>query len=345
MKFAAAALIAAALQAQQAQDAQFGAESRLVMLPVLVTDHKGKPIDGLEDDDFLVLDNGRVQSVAVDTFGTGVAPVALVVAVQASGISAPALEKVREIAGMIQPLITGERGCAAVMSFSEEINWLEECTNDHTAITKALRRVHTGEPKSARMLDAAMEAVERLKAHPRSRRVLVLISESKDRGSKAALEEVIVAAQTASVTVYAAPYSAFFTAFTQRNAENTSRDNPQAPRKPTANPESPEGRERVPVPPASQRVDILGGLGEIGRLNDPKTVDILARETGGAVFGFTRKKGLEAAMARLGEELNTQYVLSFTPEMAAPGYHRLEVRLKRQGKYKLRARPGYWPVP
>ena len=341
MKFFVALLLAAAVLGQ---DAQFEAQSRLVMLPVMVTDNKGRPVEGLEEGDFLVLDNGRKQKVVVDTFGTGVAPIALVIAVQSSGISAPVLDKVREIAAMVQPLITGERGCAAVVGFSEEVNWLQECTSDHTLITRALTRITTGEPKSARMLDAAMEAIEKLKQRPRSRRVLLLISETRDRGSEAALEAVTVAAQTASVTVYGAPYSAFMTAFTERSRTNSERDNPQAPRKPTANPESPEGRERVPVPPPSQRVDILGGFEELGRLKDPKTVEILATATGGALFGFTKKSGLEDAIGKLADELNSQYVLSFTPEMAAPGYHRLEVRLNRPGKFKLRARPGYWPV-
>lgn len=326
------------------QDPQFEAQSRLVMLPVMVTDNKGRPIEGLEEGDFLVLDNGRKQKVVVDTFGTGVAPIALVIAVQASGISAPVLDKVRQIAAMIQPLITGDRGCAAVVSFSEEITWQQECTNDHTLITRALTRITTGEPKSARMLDASMESINKLRERPRSRRVLLLISETRDRGSEATIEQVTIAAQTNSVTVYAAPYSAFMTAFTERSRTNSERDNPQAPRKPTANPGDPEGRERYPVPPTSQRVDILGGFEELGRLKDPKTAEILATATGGALFGFTKKSGLEEAITKLADELNAQYVLSFTPELAAPGYHRLEVRLTRPGKFKLRARPGYWPI-
>ena len=43
-----------------------------------------------------------------------VAPIALVVAVQSSGISAAALAKVQKIGAMIQPLITGDRGRASL---------------------------------------------------------------------------------------------------------------------------------------------------------------------------------------------------------------------------------------
>jgi len=63
------------------------------MVPVMVTDAKGRSVAGLEDGDFLVLDNGRAQKIIVDSIDTGVAPIALVIAVQSSGISAAVIEK------------------------------------------------------------------------------------------------------------------------------------------------------------------------------------------------------------------------------------------------------------
>jgi hypothetical protein len=50
------------------------------------------------------------------------APVAPVVAIQTSGISKAALEKANRIGAMIQPVVPGERGCAAVVSFSEQVD-------------------------------------------------------------------------------------------------------------------------------------------------------------------------------------------------------------------------------
>src|SRR5450631_75575 len=118
------------------QDVRFDARSRLVLVSVTVTNAKGRVVDGLEASDFVVLDNGRAQTVVVDTIATGVAPIALVVAVQSSGISGAVLDKVRKIGSMIQPLVTGDRGCAAVVSFAERIKWLQECTNDPNAIKR-----------------------------------------------------------------------------------------------------------------------------------------------------------------------------------------------------------------
>ncbi|HUJ21984.1 MAG TPA: VWA domain-containing protein [Bryobacteraceae bacterium] len=347
MRYFVSLAVAAALAAQ---DSRFGAQSRLVLVPVTVTDVKGRTIDGLEMKDFVVLDEGRPQKVTVDTIATGVAPIALVVAIQASGISKAVLEKVHKVGVMIQPLVTGERGCAAVMSFSERVTWIQECTNNDDALTRAFDQVRPGAAKSARMLDAVHESIERLRQRPNARRVLLLISESRDRGSETALEQAAVAAQAAGVTVYAATYSAFKTGFASRSstaAEPLTANRPKTPGDeygtvnggpPTCNP---LGCPDPPIPPPEQRVDLKGGLGELVRLGRTNTTEALAKGTGGATFPFTRLKGLEEAIQKLGAELHSQYLLSFTPEDSTSGYHHLEVRVAGVD-VRVRARPGYW---
>ncbi len=328
-----------------AQDPRFAADSRLVLVPVNVTDAKGRPVEGLEARDFLVADNSRPQKAGVDTIDTGVAPIALVVAVQSSGISAAVLEKVQKIGGMVQPLITGERGCAGVVSFAERVKWLQECTKDADVLRRAFREIRPGEHKEARLLDAVNAAVEHLARHPNARRVLLLVSESRDRGSETELEAAVVAAERAGVTVYAATYSAFKTAFTS-----------QAPVGPPPPPPTPKTASETmgtmngappnpwnpKIPPPEHRVDIAGAIGELARLGKTKTTEVLIERTGGAAFPFTKLKGLEEAIQKLGAELHSQYLLSFVPEATAPGYHSLEVRVAGPGEFRIRARPGYW---
>jgi VWFA-related protein len=326
-----------------AQDPQFGVQSRLVLVPVTVTDARGRSIDGLEPRDFVILDNGRPQTITVDTLATGVAPIALVVAVQSAGISAPVLAKTRKIGAMIQPLVTGERGCAALVSFDDRVQWVQDCTKDPEALSRAFYKLQPGEDKRARMLDAAHDAIEHLRRRSNVRRVLLLISESRDRGSETDLPTVMMDAQTAGVTIYAATYSAFKTAFTTKPSDaQTAPRYPKGPPLPRNEPESPPGHERVPNPPPEQRVDILGGLGELVRLGNVNSAQVLTTGTGGVTFSFTRQKGLEEAIEKLGTELHIQYVVSFTPDHPDPGYHRLEVRLARRGEFRIRARPGYW---
>lgn len=335
-----ASLLTAALLV--AQEPGFNVQSRLVLVPTTVTDKKGRSLEELDPSRFVVLDNGRQRQVTVDTLATGVAPIALVIAVQSSGISAAALENIRKIGAMIQPLITGQRGCGAVLAFDHRLQWLQECTKDPDLLTRAFWQLKTGEPKAARMLDAVSAGIAHLRRRENARRVLLLISESRDRGSESALEDVLIDAQAAGVAIYAITYSAFKTGFLSKTAPplDPPREYPERPRSTRTEPLSAKGR--VPIPPPESRVDILGGIGELARLGKTKTTDALAKGTGGTEYSFARQPALESAIGKLGGELHGQYVLSFAPQDAEPGYHRLEVRIPGKPDVRIRARPGYW---
>ena len=75
------------------------------------------------------------------------------------------------------------------------------------------------------------------------------------------------------------------------------------------------------------------------------STDVLTGGTGGTVFPFTKAKALEGAIMKLGDELHSQYVVSFAPDPADEGYHVLEFRVTRKGNFQVRARAGYrlWP--
>lgn len=346
MFLGAAASGAAELVAQQQQQQPppgFEVKSRLVLVPVNVTDQKGRNVEGLGADDFVILDNNRSHPATVDSTITAGSPIALAVAVQSSGISSAALAHIRKIGAMIPPLLTGERGCASLVDFAAHVRWRQECTASAEALSRAFASVGTGEPRTGRLLDAVDEAVERLRKRTNMRRVLFLISEARDRGSKAALGDVLTNAQLAGVTIYAATYSAFQTALIAKPGDNEPPPIPQPPPwVPRGVPGEPPGRERVPIPPIEQRGDILGGLGELKQAGKVNAAKALAHGTGGLVYSFARQKGLEDAIEKLGAELHTQYILAFTPRSLEPGYHRLDVRLKRPGSYRIRSRPGYW---
>jgi len=326
------------------QTPDFNVQSKLVIVPAMVTDEKGRVVEGLDALDFIVTDSGQVQRTTVDVFATGVASIALMVVVQSSGISAAVLEKVRKIGAMVHPLITGDRGCAGLVSFAERVTWLQECTNNVATFSRSFEKLRAGEATAGKMLDAVDSAVLRLSRRPNSRRVLLLISESRDRGSEMELETVLMNAQAAGVTVYAANYSAFLSAFTSKSSAT-------APPRPKRNTRLSEtgtitGGQPTTTHPAlsspEQRLDLLGWFREIGRLDNTKTTEALAVSTGGATYSFARLKGLEDAIEKLGSELHSQYVLSFAPASPALGYHRLEVRVPARPELKVRARPGYW---
>jgi len=296
----------------------------LVLVPVTVTDRKGNLIDGLTVDDFVLADDGVRQRVRMDTSDTVLAPVSLVVAVQCSGISAAVLAKINRVGGMIQPLITGDKGQAAVIAFDDEVRVFQDFTGDSAKIRVAFQRVQPRVIKGGKMLDAVAESVRMLSTRNQNhRRILLILSESRDRGSKAKLPEVIELVQRAGVTVYPATYSAQATAWTAK----------------------PEDSPSMPMPAGdTQSVDFLGPLAELARLGKANAADAFARATGGRHLSFETLKGLEDTITRAGEEIHSQYLLSFVPqESKNSGYHHVDVLVQSRPEAVVRARPGYWP--
>jgi VWFA-related protein len=341
MKCALLLLYCAALAAQEPR---FDVRTRLVLAPATVTDAAGRPVPGLEAADFVVFDNGRPQKILVDSIDTGVPRIALVVAVQSSGISDAVLEKARRLGSMIQATVTGERGCAGLLSFDDKVNWLQQCTDDGAAIGRAFHRLKAGPDKAGRMLDAVSAAVDHLAKEQNARRVLLLISESRDRGSETLLVDAMDAAQAADVAIYAATYSAFNTAFTSKVPVRVGLGRPR-----NQTPGQEAATMRIPAPPnlnpglaaPQDRVDFTAAIEELARKFGPNTAAILTGGTGGTTWSFAKAKGLEEAIEKLGEELHAQYVVSFRPDPPDEGYHAIEVRVIRPGSFQVRARPGY----
>lgn len=298
-----------------AQETTFRATVPVVLVPVTVTSPRGALADGLAAADFLVTDNQRPVAFQLDTADLSPVPLAIVIAVQTNDLSAAALRKINQVGSMIQPLITGERGAAALLGIDEEVNVLQDFTSDATEITRAFRRLAPRRARRAISLDAAARAVELFRARPTAeRRVLLLIGESKDRGSHAELPAVLEQLQRENIQVYAATYSATRTQFTSKE----------------------------PVR-AGAPMDLFAGLGELVRLGKEDTAAALTAHTGGRKLTFATLHTLEAIVSRVGEELHGQYLLSFAAT-APEGYHSISVQLRDPARRAVAARQGYWAI-
>lgn len=293
----------------------------LVLVPVTVTDRKGNLIDGLTSPDFILTDEGVPQKIRLDTSDTVLAPVALVLAIQTSGISSPELAKIRRVGGMFKPLVAGERGQVAVVTYDSDVRVLEDFTTDSSVISGAVERINAYSIKTGRMIDAIAKGVEMLATRPENfRRVLLVLGESRDRGSAAKLKDVIEQAQRAGVAVYSGTYSVQKSAWTAKPE-----DNPSMPA------------------PAGATMDIGAGIGELIRLGKKNTADAFSAATGGGRLAFTTFDGLEKAISRAGEEIHSQYLLSFVPGSSnKTGFHQIQVAVPKQPYAVIRVRPGYW---
>jgi VWFA-related protein len=298
----------------QREDAAFHTESKVVQVPVSVTDARGHSVEGLAAADFIVLSDGVRQQITLDSLDTGVAKISLVVAIQTSEISKPALTKIQRIGGMFQPLVTGTEGEVAVVSFDDHITWLQDFTHDSAAIENSIRNLKPGAYKQARMFDAISEIADHMKQRP-GRRILLLISETRDRGSQLKLADAMEAAGREGLEIFGAYYSAYATTWIARP-------------------------EDLPAP---EGPDFLAVFTELGRLGSINAMDALTQYTGGRDYPFLKERGIESSVEKLGTELHSQYLLSFTPSDNKKGLHRIDVSIVDRGDLHVHARKSWWP--
>jgi VWFA-related protein len=201
---AAAGLVCMALvlAGGQVQRPTFRVESNVVSVPTLVLDQNNEPVFGLTAADFAIEDNGTPQDVALDETVDDT-PVSIVVAVQV-GRTAPAeFPRIRALATMLEPIIVRGNTRVALVTFDSQVNQLNDFTTEISDISDSLKKLRPGD-KGAAILHAIRYSVLLLKGEPEARRrVLLLVSETRDHGSSTVdLNEVLRDIASSNTLVY-----------------------------------------------------------------------------------------------------------------------------------------------
>ncbi len=318
MRLAAATGIALAVCTAFAQDATIRTTVPLVVVPTSVTDRSGHPVYGLNADDFVVLDNGTERVAHVDTSDGAPPPVALAVVVQTSGVSSAALAKIQKVGAMIPEAVVGESGEAAVLSFDDRVNMVQDFTHDADRIANAFRDLKAVDSDRARMIDAVEKSLDLLAARPEARRrSILIIGETRDRGSESKLQDLIGKTERAGVTIYALNYSAWLTPFTAKPEDYN--------------------------PPNGGMPSYTEAFVALARLGKKNTAQVLTALTGGRRIGFETQSKLEDDLITLGTEIHSRYLISFTPEQERqPNFHKIQIAVKNRPDAVVKARSGYW---
>ncbi len=298
-----------------AQDTTIRATVPLVVLPTSVTDRHGHSINGLTASEFTLLDNATPKPVNIDVIDSDLAPIALVVLIQTSDISLSALAKIRKVGTVISEAVVGGNGEVAVATFNDRVEIIQDFTRDADEVSKAFVGLEAGDNMGGRMIDAVDRSMTMLTSRSGPRRSNVLIiGESRDRGSKAKLEDLRQRLQRTGVTIYALKYSAYLTPFTTRPEEY-----------------SPTGGS------------LLTGITELARLGKQNTMEALTGLTGGMAASFETKAKLEKDLMRVANDIHSRYLVSFVPDGAQiPSFHQISIRIKGHPDAVIRTRPGYW---
>lgn len=336
-------LTAPALAQEDLSDQVFRATVNVVVAPVTVTDRDGQYVHGLQPHQFRLYDNDKQQDIKVDV---SFLPISLVVAVQADRVVEEILPKVRKIAPLLQGLVVGEQGEVAILAFDHRIRTMQDFTTDGDKIAEALNQIRPGS-SSSRMIDAVNSAIRMLARRPGNRRrVVLLISETRDKASESKARETMTYAQLQNVLIYTVNINRLVTLFTAP---------PEAPRPDPL----PPGARPLPagVPPTPEAVRQATGYGQsadfvplfVEIFRQAKAIfvsnpaEVFTRFTGGREYPFTTQKDLEEAIRRIGEDLHSQYIVTYTPNNKLEGgFHKIRVEIAGRRDLKALTRPGYW---
>ena len=341
--------VALSLFAQQTEVPVIRETVNLMSVPLSVTDDDGAYVNGLQPSSFRLYDNGKPQDISVDVTYV---PISLVVAVQANSDTEAVLPKIRKIGSVLQGLVVGDQGEVAIISFDHRIQTLQDFTSDPDLISKGMEKLKPGS-QTHRMIDAAMQGIRMLSTRPANRRrILMLVSETIDGSSENKTREVLAAAQFADVIVYPVIINRLISTLTAKAPPPRPDPYPAGARPLPGNvPPTPDAT-RSTVSGSSNSVSFVPVFVEIFKqakgIFIANPVEVFAKYTGGREFPFITQKDLESAVQKVGQELHSQYTLSYKPnnKMEA-GFHEIRIEVvDRTGRarqdVKITAKPGYW---
>ena len=306
-----------------------------------ITDRAGEPVRGLAAQDLVVYDDTVPVRIRMEE---SIQPLSLAIVIQTTRSSQIVLDKLRKEASLIGPLLTGERGEAAVIAFAEEIKVLQEFTGNADKVERAIRNLDAfGEGGS--LIDGLAVSMRLLQQRRQERRrAILLVSEKHDRGSKEKFEVLATLAERSNATIYALSFSPTRTGFAYR-APKYCDPKRKCRRCDCGNCAYHCDREIPDAVPSSQPgpMNLLALFGELKRGSQPDVPMALSTLSGGAKWDFVRRQGIEQALQRIGVDLHDQYLVTFPMSKTRPGsYHRIRAEVKGRPELTVRTRTGYF---
>ncbi|QNI34595.1 VWA domain-containing protein [Alloacidobacterium dinghuense] len=289
----------------------------VVLVPTLVEKPTGEVLYGLAAKDFTLEDNGVKQDIHVDD-DLDAQPVSLVVCIQRGRSSGLEFGKLAKLGPLLDLFTAGGRGEAALVVFDSKPVYLDAFSRDTNNITEDLQQLRPGDGGAA-IFDAVGYSVDLLEhRQPDHRRVLLLISESRDHGSKRFnaqdLVERIGTSNTLVLSLTFSPTKAGLMDWGSGNAAGGSSINVLAP--------------------------LMMAIAAVHK----NAAREIATMSGGEYASFTKEKGFQDRVDELASHSRNRYILSFHPSDLTPGLHTIQVKLNNDYNARVVARASYWAV-
>lgn len=170
---------------------------RLVEVYATVLDHKGKYVDGLKQDDFKVLEDGKPQRIS--TFESNTDALSCAILLDTTGSMREALPRVKNsVVKLIDEL--GPEDAIAIYTFDDHLTVRQDFTTDKEAAKRAVLRTRA-EGKTA-LFDALSEASEEL-AKRRGKKAFIFFTDGDDNSSSLTASGAIAHAKKVGIPLYA----------------------------------------------------------------------------------------------------------------------------------------------
>jgi len=317
-------------QALARPPANFNASVSEVIVPVTVTDDKGKFVTNLDQRDFTLFDNGKQQAITYFTRERN-QPVVIGYLVDLSNTNRLQWDKLREaiedlISATLEPQgKTDKRFSGYLIGYGSEAELMVNTTGDPEILLEKVRKLKPG--GGSALYDAVyMACTSRtlVKGEPiEPRRVIIVIGDGHDTASKKNLEQVLEIAQRNLVTIYGVSTTAF--GFYSEGDERLKKLT-----------EATGGRVVYPLENVYKDVD--------GYLSKPQDAGNYVLTVGTGGYAAAIMNGIVQAVAAIAGEIQLQYLLRYVPSETdvAKKYRKIEVRVGLDN-VKVRARDGYYP--
>jgi Ca-activated chloride channel family protein len=178
----------------------FRAGTQRVALSVVVRDGDGRPVLGLSNKDFRVLDNGYLAHISDFVTDEQSINVAILIDTSGSMVVGDRLDAARAAAREVVRLLRPGQDSAGLFTFDRRLRAVLPFSTDFSSVPEGLSQVVPFGSTSLR--DAIAATAERLAAEASPRRAVVVISDGFDNSSRLTSSEVSRIASGIDVPVY-----------------------------------------------------------------------------------------------------------------------------------------------
>ena len=345
----------------------FSVKVKEVNLLAIVRDKKGQPVNNLGKQDFVLEQDGRAQTITQLAHESDLPLTFGILADTGPGQRKALADERKAGTDFVNRLLRENKDKAFVLHFDKEVELLQDVTTSHDKLDKGIDQISVGDAphnsSSGRKRDDAdpqrphyffggsmlydaifLSADEVLKGQ-QGRKAVVLFSDGVDRDSKTSLQRAIESAQRADTLVYCV-YVAPEREEQQPGGYGGGRHGGGGGGYPGGGGGGYPGGGGGPFPGGGGPFPGGGRRGPESTPRENKTdgkkiLQQIAKETGGRFFELSKKQTAEQVYAQIEEEMRHQYNLSYTPDKAENGYHKLHLST-RNADLTVQTREGFY---